>query len=74
MIFLVYLTRKDCFFYSVEELEHHYPATLSVCLEKTFNSAWEAAERLNLLGIKTQLSEAKLEEKELKQLGWTFQP
>lgn len=53
-----------------------YPAVLRVSLEngeKTFNSAWEAAEQLKHLGITVRLSEAELMEKELHQRGWTSQ-
>lgn len=51
-----------------------YPATLRVYFEegeKTFNSAWEAAEQLKHLGIDVTLSEAELMDRELHQLGWS---
>uniref|UniRef100_A0A3B4X6F3 L1 transposable element RRM domain-containing protein n=1 Tax=Seriola lalandi dorsalis TaxID=1841481 RepID=A0A3B4X6F3_SERLL len=51
-----------------------YPAVLRVTLdggEKSFNSAWEAADQLKHLGITAKLSEAELMEKELHRRGWT---
>lgn len=51
-----------------------YPAVLRVTLddgEKSFSSAWEAADQLKHLGITARLSEAELMEKELRQRGWT---
>ncbi|KAI2647915.1 LINE-1 type transposase domain-containing protein 1 [Labeo rohita] len=53
-----------------------YPAMLKVSLEsgeKTFHSAWEAADGLKHLGITVSLSESELIEKELSQLGWLTQ-
>lgn len=54
-----------------------YPAVLRVSLgdgEKSFSSAWEAADQLKSLGITTRLSEMELMEKELQQRGWTAPP
>ncbi|KAL7380065.1 hypothetical protein ABVT39_010955 [Epinephelus coioides] len=51
-----------------------YPAVLRVTLdhgERSFNSAWEAADQLKHLGITARLSEAEFMEKELHQWGWT---
>lgn len=53
-----------------------YPALLKVSLEtgeKTFHSAWEAAEGLKHLGITVNLSESELVKKELSQVGWLAQ-
>lgn len=50
-----------------------YPAKLRVHFAdgtKTFNSAWEAAEGLLPLGIKTLVSEDQKMEKELDRIGW----
>lgn len=50
-----------------------HPAKLKVHLRegmKTYNSAWEAAEGLLPLGIKTSISEHARLDKELNRIGW----
>lgn len=50
-----------------------YPAMLRVHLRegiKIYNSAWEAAEGLLPLGIKTSISEDERLDKELQRIGW----
>lgn len=50
-----------------------YPAKLKVHLQdgvKTYNSAWEAAEDLQSLGIKTTISDEEKLDKELNRVGW----
>lgn len=50
-----------------------YPAKLRVHLAdgiKTYNSAWEAAEGLQQLGIKSSISEDGKLDKELTRMGW----
>lgn len=54
------------------KFKSRYPATLRVFLEegeKTFDSAWEAADQLKHLGIDVTLSEAELMDRDLQQLG-----